>query len=101
MALSTTIGIDIGKAMTAQRPPIHPGEILGEELIELEMSAAELAKAWRVPTDWVTQIVSGKRAITADTASRLGEWFGTGQEFWLNLQKSFEMRLAEQASNEV
>jgi addiction module HigA family antidote len=78
------------------RPPIHPGEILADELDELDLSAAQVARILHVPTNRVTQILSGKRAITADTALRLGQWLGTGPEFWLNLQKSYELRLAEQ-----
>lgn len=78
------------------RPPIHPGEILSEELDELQLSAAELGRELHVPTNRITQILSGKRAITADTALRLGHWLGTGPELWLNLQKSYELRLAEQ-----
>ena len=77
------------------RTPIHPGEILADELAELSMSAAELARILRVPTNRITQIISGKRAMTADTALRLGKWLGTGPELWLNLQKSYELRLAE------
>ncbi len=80
------------------RPPIHPGEILADELTELEMSAAELARLIHVPTNRITQILAGRRAITADTALRLGQWFGTGPELWLNLQKSYELRLAEQTN---
>jgi addiction module HigA family antidote len=82
------------------RPPIHPGQILGDELTELNMSAAELARTLHVPTNRITQILAGKRAITADTALRLGQWFGTGPELWLNLQKSYELRLAEQESGD-
>jgi antitoxin HigA-1 len=78
------------------RPPIHPGEILADELEELHMSAAKLARTLHVPTNRITQILAGKRAITADTALRLGHWLGTGPELWLNLQKSYELRLAEQ-----
>jgi addiction module HigA family antidote len=78
------------------RPPIHPGAILADELEELKMSAAELARALHVPTNRITQILAGKRAVTADTALRLGQWFGTGPELWINLQKSYELRLAEQ-----
>ena len=78
------------------RPAIHPGEILADELQELNMSAAELARMLHVPTNRITQILNGQRSITADTALRLGQWFGTGPEFWLNLQKSYELRLAEQ-----
>jgi antitoxin HigA-1 len=77
------------------RTPIHPGEILADELSELGMSAAELARVLRVPTNRITQIMSGKRAMTADTALRIGKWLGTGPELWMNLQKSYELRLAE------
>jgi antitoxin HigA-1 len=82
------------------RPAIHPGEILADELQGLGMSAAELAQALHVPTNRMTQILNGQRGITADTALRLGQWFGTGPELWLNLQKSYELRLAEQQAGE-
>jgi antitoxin HigA-1 len=82
------------------RPAIHPGEILSDELQELSMSAAALARTLHVPTNRVTQILNGQRGITADTALRLGQWFGTGAELWLNLQKSYELRLAEQQAGE-
>jgi addiction module HigA family antidote len=82
------------------RPAIHPGEILKDELEELGISAAELARILHVPTNRITQILNGKRAITADTALRLGQWFGTGPELWLNLQKSYELRLAQQQIGE-
>lgn len=78
------------------RPPIHPGEILAEELAELQMRVARLSRELHVPTNRVTQILAGKRGITADTALRLGTWFGTGAELWMNLQKSYELRLADQ-----
>jgi addiction module HigA family antidote len=81
--------------MDMPRPPIHPGEILADELAELDMSAAELARVLHVPTNRITQILKGQRAITADTALRLGQWLGTGPELWLNLQKAYELRLAE------
>jgi addiction module HigA family antidote len=74
---------------------IHPGEQLGEELKELRMSAAEFARRLRVPTNRITQILHGRRAITGDTALRLGHFFGTSAEFWLNLQSRYEIRLAE------
>ena len=79
------------------RPLIHPGEILGDELAELGISATELARTLHVPPNRITQILHGRRAITADTALRLGRWLGTGPELWLNLQKAYELRLAEQA----
>jgi addiction module HigA family antidote len=82
------------------RTPIHPGEILADELEELGLSAAGLARELHVPTNRITQILNGKRAISADTALRLGRWFGTGPELWLNLQKQYELRLAEQEVGE-
>ncbi|MFN8490436.1 MAG: HigA family addiction module antitoxin [Caldilineaceae bacterium] len=82
------------------RPPIHPGEILAEELEELQMCAAELARILHVPTNRITQILAGKRSITADTALRLGQWLGTGAELWLTLQKNYELRLAQQEKGE-
>ena len=74
---------------------IHPGEHLAEELRELEMSAAELARQLGVPTNRVTGILNGRRAITGDTALRLAHFFGTTAEFWLNLQSLYELRVAE------
>ena len=74
---------------------IHPGEHLAEELKELKMSAAELARKISVPTNRVTQILNGTRAITGDTALRLAHFFGTSAEFWLNLQSLYELRLAQ------
>ena len=78
--------------------PIHPGEHLVEELRELDMSAAELARRLDVPTNRVTQILNRRRAITGDTALRLAHFFGTSPEFWLNLQSLYEIRLAQQKS---
>jgi addiction module HigA family antidote len=75
---------------------IHPGEHLAEELEALGMSAAELARQLKVPTNRVTGILNGQRAVTGDTALRLGHFFGTSPEFWLNLQSLYELRLAEQ-----
>jgi addiction module HigA family antidote len=77
-------------------PPIHPGEVLSDELAELNMTATELARQLRVPHNRITQIVQGKRAITGDTALRLGHWFGTSPAFWMNLQSLYDVRLAEQ-----
>jgi addiction module HigA family antidote len=73
---------------------IHPGEHLTEELKALDMSAAELARQLDVPTNRITQILNGTRAITGDTALRLAHFFGTSAEFWLNLQSLYELRLA-------
>jgi antitoxin HigA-1 len=78
------------------RAAIHPGEHLSEQLEELKMSASELARQIKVPTNRVTQILKGERAITGDTALRLGHFFGSSAEFWLNLQKTYELRIAEQ-----
>lgn len=77
------------------RNPIHPGEILAGELEELGITAAELGRILRVPASRITQILNGQRGVSADTALRLGHWFGTGAEFWMNLQKSYELRLVE------
>src|ERR1700745_1502508 len=74
---------------------IHPGEHLAEELDALEMSAAELARKIAVPTNRVTQILNGTRSITGDTALRLGHFFGTSPQFWLNLQTLYDVRVAE------
>ena len=78
------------------REPIHPGETLGEDLDALGMSAAELARRIEVPVNRITEILNGRRAVTGDTALRLGRFFGTSGEFWLNLQKLYELRRAEQ-----
>ena len=75
---------------------IHPGENLAEELEALGMSAAHLARQLKVPTNRITEITNGQRAITGDTALRLGHFFGTNPQFWLNLQALYELRLAEQ-----
>ncbi len=77
------------------RIAIPPGEHLAEELDALHMSAAELARQLNVPTNRVTGILNGQRAITGDTALRLGHFFGTSPEFWLNLQSLYDLRLAE------
>ena len=74
---------------------IHPGDHLAEELETLNLSAAELARQLQVPTNRITGILNGQRAITGDTALRLGHFFGTSAEFWLNLQSLYELRLAE------
>ncbi|MBV8706223.1 MAG: HigA family addiction module antidote protein [Acidobacteriaceae bacterium] len=75
---------------------IHPGEHLAEELKELGISAAELARKLDVPTNRITSIMNGQRAITGDTALRLGHFFGMSAEFWLNLQSLYELRIAQQ-----
>src|SRR2546429_9763015 len=84
------------KAMA--RPAIHPGEILADELAELAVSPTELARQIRVPANRITQIVQGNRAVTGDTALRLGHWFGTSGQSWLNLQSAYDIRVAARES---
>lgn len=74
---------------------IHPGEHLAEELKELGLSAAALARNLSVPTNRITGILNGQRAITGDTALRLAHFFGTSAEFWLKLQSIYELRVAQ------
>lgn len=77
-------------------PPIHPGEILMEEFIEpLGITQHKLAVSIAVPPRRINEIVHGKRAITADTALRLGKYFGIEAQFWLNLQSRYEIELAQ------
>lgn len=76
-------------------PPIHPGEILAEEMAELDISANAFARALGVPTNRITEILNGRRAISADTALRLSRYFGTSPKLWLNLQQSFDLAIAE------
>jgi antitoxin HigA-1 len=73
------------------RTPIHPGEILADELKEIGISAAELARILRVPANRISQLIAGKRAITADSALRLARYFGTTPDLWMNLQKNYEI----------
>ena len=76
------------------RPPIHPGEILGDELRELGVSPSELARQIHVPETWISEIIRGRRAVTAGIALRLGKWFGNNPQFWLNLQSAYDLRAA-------
>jgi antitoxin HigA-1 len=78
------------------RTPIHPGEQLADELKELGMSARELARVIKVPTTRITDILRGRRGITGDTALRLGQYFGMSPDFWMNLQKLYELDVARQ-----
>jgi len=78
------------------RPAIHPGEILADELTELGVSPTELSRLINVPPNRVTQIIHGRRGITGDTALRLGHWFGSSAQFWLNLQSAYDIRVAEE-----
>ncbi len=82
--------------------PIHPGEILADELAELGMTPAGLARALHVPSNRIYQLIAGRRAMTADTALRLEQWLGVEAAFWMNLQKSYELDLAaEQIGEEI
>lgn len=75
--------------------PVHPGEVLREELGEMEISAKAFAAALDVPGNRITAILNGQRGVTADTALRLSRYLDTTPEFWLNLQKTFELRVAK------
>lgn len=77
-------------------PAIHPGEHLRDELDELGLSARAFSRLLDIPVNRVTQILNGQRGISADTALRLARYFGTSAEFWMNLQQTYELRLAEQ-----
>ncbi len=83
------------------RPPIHPGVILAGELESLGVTATALARAIDVPPNRISQIVQGKRAVTGDTALRLGHWFGMSPQFWLNLQSQFDLRVAAAQSGKA
>lgn len=83
---------DLGPSL----PPIHPGEILRDELEALDLSANALARALDVPTNRLTEILNGARGTTADTALRLSRYFGTSARFWMNLQTSHDLAIAEQ-----
>jgi len=82
------------------RPAIHPGEILADELEELTITPTELARQLSVPANRITQIIQGKRAITGDTALRLGHWFGTSAQFWLNLQSAYDIKVARSVAGD-
>jgi addiction module HigA family antidote len=77
--------------------PIHPGEVLKEELAEINMSANAFAQALHVPANRITAILSGTRSITADTALRISFFFGTTPEFWLNLQTAYDLKVARES----
>ncbi len=79
-------------------PAMHPGEVLNDELDTLGISATGLARQLNVPANRITQIVRGKRAITGDTALRLGHWFGMNPQFWLNLQSAYDLWRAREAA---
>jgi addiction module HigA family antidote len=75
-------------------PPIHPGELLRDELEEIGVSLNELARALRVPMNRISAIVNGRRSITADTAMRLARYFCTSPQYWLNLQTAYDLEVA-------
>ena len=79
----------------APLPPVHPGETLAEEMAARGRSANALALKLRVPANRITEIVNGERGVSAETALRLGRYFGTGARFWVNLQARYELALAE------
>jgi antitoxin HigA-1 len=81
--------------------PIHPGEILADELVELNKSPTELARELHVPANRISQLVAGKRAMTADTALRLERWLGVSAAFWMNLQKRYELDIAREKSDDI
>jgi antitoxin HigA-1 len=83
------------------KPSIHPGEILADELEELGVSPAELARQLSVPANRISQIIAGKRSITGDTALRLGHWFRTSAQFWLNLQTAYDLTVAQRAAGKA
>ena len=76
------------------RTPIHPGEILNDELEDTGLTASRLSELIQVPPNRLYQILAGKRSLTADTALRLGRYFGTSPDFWMNLQTAYELDLA-------
>lgn len=76
--------------------PIHPGEVLKEELTEIGMTANAFAQALHVPANRITAILKGNRSITADTALRISRFFGTTPEFWLNLQTAYDLKIVRQ-----
>lgn len=80
---------------------VHPGEILKDELDTLNLTLTELARQIDVPANRVSQIIAGKRAITGDTALRLGHWFGMDPQFWLNLQTQFDLSVADRQNGEA
>ena len=81
-------------------PPVHPALTLADELDARGLSANALALKLRVPANWLTDIIRGQRAISAETALRLGRYFGTGAVFWMNLQTNYDLALAEQVMGE-
>src|SRR6266852_6783064 len=95
--------LPLGEKTMRKRPiyPIHPGEILADELAELNKSPTELARELHVPANRISQLVAGKRAMTADTALRLERWLGVSAAFWMNLQKRYELDIARERSDDI
>lgn len=87
--------------MTMARTPIHPGEILADELEEIGLTAKRLADVIEVPPNRLYQLLSGKRNVTADTALRLAQYFGMSADFWMSLQSAYELDLARQQSGKA
>lgn len=87
--------------MTAAFDPVHPGEVLAEQLDALEMSAAAAARALGIPQSRLSQILNGRRSVTADTALRLSRWLGTDDEFWLNLQARYDIDIARDREGDL
>ncbi len=87
--------------MPNRMPPVHPGEILREELAELGLSANAFARSLGVPTNRITAILNGARGISADSALRLARYFGTSPEFWMNLQRSHDLKIAEKRAGKT
>lgn len=82
---------------TTAIPPVHPGEILADDLEELGISQSQLARALGVPRSRINQIVLGRRSIEADTALRLARFFGTSDRYWLNLQARYDLEVTKDA----
>jgi addiction module HigA family antidote len=76
-------------------PPVHPGETLAEEMAARRLTAHALALKLRVPANRVGEIVAGKRGVSAETALRLGRYFGTGPAFWITLQTQYDLAVAQ------
>ena len=81
--------------------PIHPGGILADELAELHKSPGELACELHVPANRISQLIAGKRSMTADTALRLEKWLGVSAAFWMNLQKRYELDIARDKTGDI
>ena len=87
-----------GSKVSNRLAPVHPGEILKEEvLVPLGLSVHALARELRVPATRMSEIVHGRRSITADTALRLARYLGTTAQFWMNLQASYDLKVTERA----